>query len=416
VGAQVEWQILTRTTSATRRWTDLETLQRIFDALVEGCDDGIIVLDRQMRVRLVNEACLRVLGRMESEKADAPLRCNELIGCHDRYGQLFEAPNFCPVHRLFGEHPPPSVEQEVMIRDAEGHETWLGSRYFPVKDKTGRVEFAVGILRDVSQRQALEEQLLESRKLAAFGVLTAGIAHELNTPLGVLRSAAEIIATAESSEQEKREAAEFIKSETMRLDRTIRAFLAYARPNPPELLETDINELVDDSIQFFQARKDRTPDVRIEKQLAENLPRCWADAGQMQNVFGNLLLNAEQVVGKGGVIRIITERQGEWVRVEVADSGRGIEPAEVERIFDPFYTTRPEASGLGLAVVRRTVTEHRGRIRVQRSSLGGASLAVYLPVHPAERPIPVERDTGPALPGTGSSTGSLRPRGPQKGT
>jgi signal transduction histidine kinase len=217
------------------------------------------------------------------------------------------------------------------------------------------------------------------------------------------------IASRASSEVQRQEAAEFIKAETLRLDRTIRQFLAYARPNPPELRENDLNEIVDYSLEIYLAREGRPPNLRIVKQLAERLPPCWLDAAQIHQVLLNLLLNAQEALEEEGIIEVSTGREDDWLVLTVADSGPGVDPAQADRIFDPFYTTKPEGAGLGLAVVHRIITEHRGRLKVEKSHLGGAAVRVLLPEHPAERPIPVEFDTS-VLPLGAAMQGALRRR------
>jgi len=387
----------------TRRWKGRPGLCRIFEVLMESSDDGLLLFDRRMRVLYMNRACERLTGRPREEVIGERAKCSDLMCCHDEFGCSLASDPACPVRRFFKDNPPDSISREMMIKHKDGTETWIEGRYFPVKGGSGKVECVIAILRDISERKAMEDQLLESRKLAAFGVLTAGIAHELKNPLGILRSAAEIIAAPGRTDAERREAAEFIKIETMRLDRIIKEFLAYARPNPPKLAETDLNDLVDYSIDVFRTRGDGAEKIRIEKHLAPDAPKCWIDAAQIHQVLLNLLLNAEQAIGEEGAIAVATRREGEWAIVEVGDSGPGIAPNQVGRIFDPFYTTKPEGSGLGLAVVRRIVTEHQGRIKVGRSSLGGALISIKLPIHPAERPIPVETDPGAsAIAGVGS--------------
>jgi len=393
---------------------DLPTLERMFRVLLESSEDGILVFDREMHVLFVNCACERLIGQTREAILGGTRTCGELTGCHNEFGQSKSSGETCPVLRLFGENPPPFVSHEMMIDRVESGEIWIESRYFPVRGDSGQADYVIGVLRDISERKATEEQLLESRKLASFGILTAGIAHELKNPLGILRSAAEIIAGPEEGEDARREAAEFIKTETMRLDRIIRQFLAYARPNPPDLAQTDLNEVVDYTIDMFTTREEHPAGIHVKKQIAHDLPRCWIDSAQIHQVLLNLLLNAESAGGEEGTIVISTRRDGDWVTLEVGDSGPGIEPASVERVFDPFFTTRPEGSGLGLAVVRRIVTEHRGRIKVDRSPLGGSAFAIRLPMHTADRPIPVEID--PSVPPTGAGGKiALRRRNADKG-
>lgn len=379
-------------------------VQRIFDVLLESSDDGVLIFDRELRVVFMNAAAEHLTGQVRDDIFRSPSCCGQILGCMDEYGRELDHASGCPVRCLLrGEYTEP-IERELLIKHRKGADVWLRNRYFPVVGASGASEFVICILRDISERRAMEEQLIESRKLATFGVLTAGIAHELKNPLGILRSAAEIIANPERSEGDRLEAAEFVKTETMRLDLIIKQFLAYARPNPPEFAETDLNEVADHTVEIFMARDGRPEGIKIEKRFADSVLRCWLDAAQIHQVLLNLLLNAEQSLGREGLIVISTEAVGDnWVCLHVDDNGDGIDSSQVERIFDPFFTTKSDGSGLGLAVVRRIVTEHYGRIGVDRSELGGASLTVRLPRHPSARPIPVRIDRSVAPIGTGMS-------------
>ena len=400
--------------NAEAHWRDPAAISRVFDVLMDNSEDGVLLFDRDTRVLFMNRACEHLTGKSRREVCANDDTCGNVLGCHDQYGRSLAGQDQCPVRRLFADKSLESLQTEMCLRHADGREVWVENRYFPVSMPDGEVPYVVAILRNVSERKAMEEQLLESRKLASFAVLTAGIAHELKNPLGILRSAAEIVSDTGRNEAERREAAEYIKSETMRLDRIIREFLAYARPNPPELAEADLNEIVDHTLEVFQTREGRVrrtaESVVVEKRLAPGLPACWVDGAQIHQVLLNLLLNAEQAVGESGTILVTTGREGDWLTLEVSDSGPGIAPDQVERVFDPFYTTKPEGSGLGLAVVRRITTEHRGRIRVTASPWGGAAVAVCLPIHPADCPIPVEPDLSPLPIGSGKARAGLRRR------
>lgn len=397
-------------------WVDSPALARIFHVLLDSSDEGVLVFDRNRRVLFMNRACEQLTGKSRNEVWASGVTCGNILECQDEYGRSMALDDQCPVRRLLREQSPAGLRSKMRFRHTEGGEIWVENRYFPVFDTNGQIEYVIAILHDISERKCMEEQLLESRKLASFAVLTAGIAHELRNPLGILRSAAEIISDSGRKEAERREAAEFIKTETMRMDRIIREFLAYARPNPPELAETDLNEIVDHSVEVFLTREGRPQAVTVEQHPAEALPKGWVDGAQIHQVLLNLMLNAEQAVGEEGTIIVSTGRDGEWLTLQVADTGPGIPPEQVERVFDPFYTTKAGGSGLGLAIVRRITTEHNGRIRVYRSPWGGAAVTICLPVHPAERPIPVEPDSSPLPVGSGTPRVGLRRRSSEKGT
>jgi signal transduction histidine kinase len=233
-------------------------------------------------------------------------------------------------------------------------------------------------MEDVSDVKALTEQLIRADRLAAMGELTAGVAHEVRNPLGVIRATVQLLEDAECDPARISEAAEIIKQEIDRLDKVIKALLDFGRPSTPTLVEVDIDSVLDDVV-LFTKRFATQSDVVIERSSASSLPPVLADPDQLKQVFLNLVTNAVQAMEVAGGRIWITERsEGDFVEVEVADNGPGIPPEELGKVFDPFYSKRAGGTGLGLTIVHRIVDEHGGHIEVE-SSAEGTTFKVSLP-------------------------------------
>ncbi|MDQ0008316.1 signal transduction histidine kinase [Luteibacter jiangsuensis] len=223
--------------------------------------------------------------------------------------------------------------------------------------------------------QALEqsrEQIVRAGKLAVVGEMAAIMAHEVRTPMGILRSSAQLLQRQADLDERQRELIGFIFSETERLNRLVTLLLECARPNPPDFMSHDLLEIVDSVIALLESRAERAG-VSLSRQSdgGDVVLRC--DREQMMQVFLNLILNALSFVGEGGRIRVSTHRDEDALWVSVADDGPGV-PVELrQRIFDPFFSRREGGIGLGLTIVQQIVQAHGGTLSVGESAWGGAS-------------------------------------------
>ena len=211
-----------------------------------------------------------------------------------------------------------------------------------------------------------------------MGELTAGVAHEVRNPLGVIRASVQLLEDAKGDPERIHEAAEVIKQEIDRLDRVIKALLDFGRPSKPTLVHTDLNEVLQDIV-LFTNRFAKQSNVHIVEKLDSELPAVHGDPDQLKQVFLNLVTNAVQAMDKtGGTITIETRGAGEYVEVSVSDNGPGIAVGDLPKVFDPFFTKRAEGTGLGLTIVHRIIDEHEGHIEVE-SGPGGTVFNVTLP-------------------------------------
>lgn len=233
----------------------------------------------------------------------------------------------------------------------------------------------VQMVRDIDRSQ---QQLARASALAAVGEMSAVIAHEVRTPLGILRSSAQILRRESGISEEGRELVGFIESETQRLNGLVSAMLDSARPRPPHMEPNDLHELIQHAVGMLAAQAaDRS--VRVSLQLRAADARVSCDAEQMTQVLLNLMLNGLQILRQGGHLQIATlEADGQLV-IDVADDGPGIAPAERQRIFEAFFFKREGGLGLGLAVVQKIVAAHGGDIEARESELGGALFRIRLP-------------------------------------
>jgi two-component system sensor histidine kinase HydH len=226
-----------------------------------------------------------------------------------------------------------------------------------------------------------EKSLRGQEKLALMGEMSAIMAHEIRNPLGSIQGAAEILSdrVTGTGEEEAVKYASILKKEVKRLDDVVTGLIESARPRERVKGPVALNLVLQDVI-YLYSRSARKRGVNIVERYAESLPDVLADEGMMRQVFVNVFLNAVEAVGEGGEVAVSTAAGPEGVTVSIRDSGRGIPEEELHRLFDLFYTTKEEGTGLGLAVTRRIIEEHGGRIEIKSKVGEGTEVVIELPV------------------------------------
>ncbi len=242
------------------------------------------------------------------------------------------------------------------------------------------------IARKTAEQISAVEQLRHADRLGTLGRMAAGIAHELGTPLNVVGGRAALIASGKLSPEEVVSSARTIKSEADRITNIVRQMLDFARQRPPQIGPCDLSQLIENTLSLVQTLAEKKQITLAFDDLRNSLNteqrQCQVDAAQIQQVLTNLLVNALQSAPQQGQVKVTLDHPAsQWVRIAVDDSGPGV-PAELrQRIFEPFFTTKDvgEGTGLGLSIAYGIIEEHRGRIQLEDSSLGGARFEVWLP-------------------------------------
>jgi two-component system NtrC family sensor kinase len=269
----------------------------------------------------------------------------------------------------------------------------------------GNVTSALGVVRDVTEERRLAEQLLRREKLAAVGQLVSGVAHELNNPLAGILAFSQLLLAAPAADASIRDGVMTINKEAKRAAKIISNLLLFSRQRPPERTTSDLNRVITDALELrtYALNADQ---IEVETNLDPELPAIWADPFQLQQVFINLITNAEHALREHNGpkrVTIQTRNAGDALEAIVADTGPGVPPDVVDRIFNPFFSTKRvgEGTGLGLSISDAIVREHGGQI-VAASAVGegtGAVFIVRLPLTamPAA-PSPSKRSRQDAVP------------------
>ena len=350
-----------------------ETLARSearYRNLIESASDAIVTLDANGRFTTVNQAAEIISG----------YRREELVG-------LWFAP-LLPDDELPKAltHFQKALAGETGLFETNFYRKDGDLRTIQVTYSTPRLdEEVLCLIRDVTDQKMLQEQLIQSEKMSAIGQLVSGVAHELNNPLAGISAFAQLLLSEKRFPPDQRTAAEMIYAEARRASRIVQNLLTFARQHKPERSPTAVNQVLDDTLEL-RGYELRVRGIDVQRDYDEQVPETMGDAHQLQQVFLNLITNAEQAMERTERdkqrLTVRTRRTGAAIRIEIEDTGPGIPPNLLERIFNPFFTTKPTGSGtgLGLSISLGIVREHEGRIWAENAPQGGARFLIELPI------------------------------------
>jgi PAS domain S-box-containing protein len=357
----------------------LEAKERFIRSVIESLRDGIAVLDLERRVVGWNEAL--------SVHSGVPL--DEIRG-----RPFFDAfPNFRAeglepyLDRLYaGTEDAFALDRFPHASRVTGPMT-LDVKGSVIRGPGGGIDGVVLHLENVTERVKLEHSIQEAEKLAAIGTLAAGVAHEINNPIGIMTSRIELMleeAHEAGLPASVRDDLAVLQRNAERVGRITQALTSFARPAGATRKPTDLNRVAQETLLLFEKHAVKTG-LRVVRQLTPGLPLVEADLNELQQVLLNLLNNARDALGQEGEIRVATgpaDGRPGWVRLAVSDTGPGISPELRERIFLPFFTTKADGTGLGLAISHRIVRDHHGVLEVTSAPGAGSTFSILLPALP----------------------------------
>jgi PAS domain S-box-containing protein len=361
---------------------EVQDRERFIRSVLDNLYEGVVALDPQGRVTAWNRTMEERCGLPAAAVLGRPL-----FDCVPTYGR--EAPA-APLSRLL------RGETSEFTLEAVAHETARGEHVIQnLKGRIlrvgGRPAGAVLLVQDVTGRVALERSARQAEKLAAVGTLAAGLAHELNNPIGIISSRIEImLLEAESQALPPAVLADLhvLHRHAQRVGKIAQGLLSFSRWSPGARGAVDLNALVEDTMLLIEKQLTRKG-ITVKRSLASWLPAVEGDANALQQVVLNLMTNARDVLTEGGEISIETtpvlDGSGGAVRLTVRDNGPGIPPEVLPRIFDPFFTTKADGTGLGLSISYGIVKEHQGTIDVQSRPGEGTTFVLTLPGHGSGR-------------------------------
>ena len=355
------------------RASELKLLKEFNESIIESINVGLLAVDLDGRVTRLNSALEHILD----------LRRDAAVG--RRVEDLFSEDFADTLKQVLGKdgwHLREIRNIYKLHTATRGNRTLvLNIALAPLQDGQGQTG-ALVVLEDVTERITLEEQLQQREKLSSIGLLAAGVAHEVNTPLTGVSSYTQMLLGMLNETDPKHALLQKVRTQAERATNIVNNLLNFSRTGSAEEFgEIDVSRVLDDTLQLLEPQLRRSQ-IEIVRAYAPDAPEAYGNAGKLQQVFTNLILNARDAIPDGGRITMKTgtAEDGSFV-AEIADTGIGIAPENVAKIYDPFYTTKGvgQGTGLGLAVSYGIIQEHAGRISVESEPGQGTTFRITLP-------------------------------------
>jgi two-component system nitrogen regulation sensor histidine kinase GlnL len=348
----------------------IENLNQFINSIIKWFPSGIITIDKRGNITLINNKAQEILGFSENDAKSITIQ--KLLDNK-------KAP-VNPFIKTIRENKPLS-RVETHIIEKNGKKVPIGFSTSPLKDDSGEVIGAIGIMKELTEIKEIEEGLRREDRLVALGEMAAGMAHEIRNPLAGIKTGVEYLG--KFLDEKKKDSVKLIVQEINRLNRIVTDMTMYANRPPIKLDEVKIHEIINIALAFLESEI-TNKNIEIIKGYDENAPSIKLDGDQIREVFDNVILNAIHATSKDGKIIITTNyhKDVNKIEVRVTDNGVGISKNDKERIFNPFFTTKKGGTGLGLSISYRIIAEHKGDIIITSKEEKGTTVKILLPLNP----------------------------------
>jgi two-component system NtrC family sensor kinase len=353
-------------TSLERKAVEVARLKDFSENIVESLNVGVFAVDLLGTVDAWNSRMEQLIGVTQNDAVGHP------------FSQLLPPDLVAEIEARGDEEQVTGIYKHRL--DFHGRSVVLNVSITPLVSKSGEKIGRLLLFDDVTQRERMEEQMSQTEKLTSLGLLAAGVAHEVNTPLAVISNYIQMLAKQMPESDPRHAIIDKIVKQTFRASEIVNNLLNFSRTGPGELADVDVNHVVEETLSLV-SHPLKTSQIQVVKNLGSSLPPVRGSANKLQQVFLNLFLNARDAMPSGGMLEVRTAAHNGSVEVEVADTGNGISREHIHKIFDPFFTTKPggRGTGLGLSVSYGIIKEHAGKIDVRSTPGRGTSFHVEFP-------------------------------------
>jgi PAS domain S-box-containing protein len=358
--------------SLEQKAQEYERLKEFNENIVESISVGVLAVDLDDCIESWNAQMEVMFATARGKALGQPL------------GEIFPA-SF--MEEFYRHRQSPGIRNLYKFRmtTAAGETRVANIAIAPLVSREFQVIGRIILVDDITERTGLESQLTQAEKMSSIGLLAAGVAHEVNTPLAVISSYAQMLTKRVQSDPKQAELLEKITAQTFRASEIVNNLLNFSRTSGTEFSDVDVNKVITETLALLE-HQFKTARIKVREELTPGLTAIQGNAGKLQQVFLNLFLNAKDAMAGGGTLTVTTQN-GSGVNVAITDTGSGIAQEHIDRIYDPFFTTKAAANegqrrgtGLGLSVTYGIIQEHAGKIRVESRPGQGTTFHLEFPL------------------------------------
>jgi PAS domain S-box-containing protein len=334
--------------------------KNIEEIALQYLDDGVFMFDKDRKIVLFNPACEQIVGYSHEEIIKNEYNCLDIFNCHSSDGECLA---ICPGLDLFQEERT-KIAREYLIKTKEGKQKRVITNYSIIKDENDKIEYVVGVMRDITEEKMFNEELVRSKTLATLGQYSNELAHEIKNPLNAINIQMSLLEREIgkhdlSTGEELADVVKVVKEEISRLNKLAKDCLSFSKSGDLQRTEEDIG-------QIFEA-------------LLSLLTPLLVDKDKLKQALLNILLNSIEAMTGGGDISINVSQRDSYLKIFIKDTGPGIPEELHDKIFDLFYSTKSGGTGVGLAVTKNIIHAHGGNIRLEKLD-EGAGVIIELPL------------------------------------
>lgn len=368
-----------------QKQVDYDQLEAFNRNIIQSLDSGLLTIDLNGNINFLNRTAEKILNLSKESLKETSI--------YRLFPEITDALE--QVERKIPDPFPDYQRYETLLTNDDGTKVHLGFSISPLTAPDGSLIGHTLIFQDITKFKEMQEQMKRVDRMAAVGLLAAGMAHEIRNPLASLSGSVQILNAELNLNDQQKHLMEITLREAERLNALISDFLLYAQPPQTHKILTPIKNVIEETIDLFMHSPSFHDGIRILRPNGQEKIQAMIDPDQMKQVFWNLLINAAQSMSNGGKIQVQLGKgklsgdtrfffspqikTREWVKISFIDSGHGITQEEKEKIFEPFFTTKENGTGLGLSIVHKIIENHNGSIKVDSEAGQGSTFTIYLP-------------------------------------
>lgn len=348
----------------------IENKESLQEIALRYLNDGVFIFDKDRKIILFNPACEHIVGFSAEEIRKNESNCFDIFHCHSSDGECLA---ICPGLDLF-EETRTRIAREYLIKTKEGKQKRVITNYSIIKDDNDRIEYVVGVMRDITEEKMFNEELVRSKTLSTLGQYSNELAHEIKNPLNAINIQMSLLEREIgkhdwSSGQELAEVVKVVKEEISRLNKLAKDCLSFSKSGDLQRTEEDIRQIFEELLSLITPHADLSG-VNIYLTMLKGCRQILVDRDKLKQAFLNIILNAVEAMTGGGDISIIISKGASYVTISIKDTGPGIPDEQHDKIFDLFYSTKSGGTGVGLAITKNIIHAHGGNIKFEKREKG----------------------------------------------